>query len=89
MRLETDIGKAVKANRDAGKREPLRTISELADEFGFTKQRLGMALAKPGAPQPVFDGSKTYNIIKAKWFKPSEVRAWWRSNYADLQKPKS
>jgi hypothetical protein len=48
-----------------------------------------MALAKPGAPQPVFDGSKTYNIIKAKWFKPSEVRAWWRSNYADLQKPKS
>lgn len=80
MRLETDLGKAVKANRDAGKREPLRTISELAEEFGVTKQMLGMALAKPGAPQPVFDGSKTYNIIRAKWFKPSEVRAWWKGH---------
>lgn len=78
MKFEKSLGMLIKAQRDAGKREPLRTLSELAEEFGVTKEGLGRALAKPGAPQPVFDGRKTYNILKAKWFKPSEVRAWWK-----------
>ena len=89
MKFEKSLGMLMKAQRDAGKREPLRTLSELADEFGVSKWQFGRALAKPGAPQPVFDGQKRYNILRTKWFRPSEVRAWWKINYADLQKPKS
>lgn len=89
MKFEKSLGMLMKAQRDAGKREPLRTISEFADEFKVSKGELGKALLKPGAPKPVFDGNKRNYVLKAKWFKPSEVRAWWEINYADLQKPKS
>ena len=51
MKLEISLGMAYKAKRAAGRREPLRTVSELADEFGVTKEGLGKALAQPGAPQ--------------------------------------
>lgn len=78
MKFESSLGMAYKAKRAAGRREPLRTVSELADEFGVTKEGLGKALAQPGAPQPVFNGKQTRNALKAKWFKPSEVRAWWK-----------
>lgn len=77
MRLSNDFGSS-KTQRLAGRREPLKTVSELAEEFGITKQLLGHALAEPGAPLPVVDGKAARHALRAKWFKPSEVRAWWK-----------
>ena len=72
MKLEISLGMAYKAKRAAGRREPLRTVSELADESGVTKEGLERPSAA-GRAQPVFNGKQTRNALKAKWFKPSEV----------------
>ena len=60
------------------RREPLRTLTELAGELGISVVALGRALKEPGAPPPIFDGEKLRHTSRVKWFTPSEVRAWWR-----------
>jgi hypothetical protein len=57
-------------------REPLRTLAELADEFGITASALGKLLADSGAPKPVIDNRRNGSANKAKWYVPTEVRAW-------------
>lgn len=58
-------------------REPLRTLAELADEFGVSSSELGRALKEQGAPACVINGRKLSHAKKDQWFKGTEVRAWW------------
>lgn len=78
MKFNEGVYQAIGRIRKDGPREPLRTVTELAEEFGISKQALGMALAKPGAPSPVLDYRRKNVVLRAKWFRPSEVRAWWK-----------
>jgi hypothetical protein len=57
---------------------PLRTVTELAKEFGVTRHSLSGYLGnrKP-APKPVF--RHRYNT----WYDPEEVRKWWKNLIAE------
>jgi hypothetical protein len=59
-------------------REPLRTVTELAKDLGTSFQVLGRALQEPGAPQCAINNRRTSCALKARWYRPSEVRAWWK-----------
>ena len=51
---------------------PLRTITELAKEFGVTRHSLSAYIGKrKPAPEPVF--KHKHNT----WYDPKEVRGWW------------
>lgn len=59
-------------------RAPLRTLTELANEFGVPAKTLQTKLARiPGAPRPKLLGRN--NAHRATWYSPEEVRAWWGS----------
>lgn len=58
-------------------RKPLRNISELAEEFGISPQRLGAFMAQNPAPE-----HKMENVTKnrrTKWYDPVEMRTWWNA----------
>ncbi len=79
MKFNEGVYQAYWRNRKTGPREPLRTVAELAEELGLSKQSLGHKLAQPGAPLPVIDGKKASYSARSKWYRPSEVRAWWKA----------
>lgn len=77
-------------------REPLRTLKELAEEFGVTWQELAARMSHAArwhnvapAPQSVCrSGNRSYN--PQRYYKPSEMRAWWKQvKEAECQKPAS
>jgi len=58
--------------------KPLRTVAELAAEFGTTPQALGRLLAADeSAPKCLRDNSQTSARARHKWYDPVAVRAWW------------
>lgn len=59
------------------KMPPLRTVKELADEFGVSCGCLSGLLANDGAPKSTF--STRAGTTKATWFNPTEVRVWWKA----------
>lgn len=57
---------------------PLRTVTELAQEFGLTLRQLALLLGQDkDAPKPVFRHGCAAGA-RNTWYKPSEMRAWWR-----------
>ena len=60
--------------RKEGRRKPLRTLKELAEEFGMTKMALAATLTKLGGIKPILyaDGKNNRN----SWYEPNEVRAF-------------
>lgn len=67
--------------RNGGARKPLRSLRELADEFGVPHKTLQGKLARRAdAPKPVYrTGSGNAVSQQNTWYDPDEVRAWWRS----------
>ena len=63
------------ARRVGGCRPPLRTLNELADEFGVTSHRLGILLCQQSGPKPKF--VHTTGPHRAAWYEPIGVRTWW------------
>ena len=60
-------------------RKPLRTITELAQEFGVTVNQLAGCIGKDrNAPAYVFKNGQTVNGNKSTWYNPDELRAWWK-----------
>lgn len=68
--------------RNGGARKPLRSLRELAEEFGVPHKTLQAKLARcKDAPKPIYStGSSSSKTVSPKntWYDPDEVRAWWR-----------
>ena len=65
--------------RSGGARKPLRSLRELAEEFGVPHKTLQAKLARcKGAPKPVYStGDHKTASQRNTWYDPQEVRAWW------------
>jgi len=68
-----------------GGRKPLRTLSELAAEFGVTDKSLQASIIQdPEGPRPLYrTGGTVSSIMKTRrpisvWYDPDLVRAWWK-----------
>lgn len=62
-------------------RPPLRSLQELADEFGQPLQVLASIMSKdPAAPKPELDHST--HFARARYFNAAAVRAWWKARKA-------
>lgn len=61
--------------------KPLRTVSEIAEMLGITRQRLAHALKRDGAPAVAFTGAIAGHSVVGKnrvWYEPRAVIAWYR-----------
>lgn len=63
--------------RNYGHRPPLRTMGEMAEEFGVSARALSaLVWHDPNAPKPKYRvGSHTAS--KSTWIEPNALRAWW------------
>jgi len=56
-------------------RKPLRTLREMADEFGITPKALARYIYLRGGPQ---SHMKTKRLDTSNtWYEPGELRTWW------------
>lgn len=63
--------------RTGGRRAPLRTCTELAEELGTSPGILAKLMnADPNGPRPAMDNRGKANDQKV-WYAPAAVRAWW------------
>ena len=63
--------------RDEGARKPLRSLRELAEEFGVKWQSLHATMRHdPNSPSPRY--STGHRGVKNTWFDPDAVRKWWK-----------
>ena len=70
-------GQAFSRVRQNGPRKPLRTLAELADEFGVSWRTLNAMRLSHEGPNPILKtGSQSK---RATWFDPGEMRSWWAS----------
>lgn len=65
--------------RNGGARKPLRSLRELAEEFGVPHKTLQAKLARcKDAPKPLYStGYHKTTSQRNTWYDPQEVRAWW------------
>lgn len=63
------------------RRKPLRTLQELADEFGISAMSLGNRLRhdKDG-PKPRFNSKNSLGPLQT-WYDPQQVREWYKQRY--------
>ena len=59
------------------RRAPLRTVTELAQEFGLTLAQMRGRLRAADAPKPVMV-RRSQTAGQNTWYAPEEVRAWWK-----------
>lgn len=61
-------------------RPPLRTIGEMAEEFGLPKQTLAKAIAAdPAAPRRELRHVSSGDGLSADWYEPRALRRWWKA----------
>jgi hypothetical protein len=59
---------------------PLRTVTEMAQEFGLTLRQLSGYLGNAkDAPKPVFKHSGAAGH-RNTWYNPAEMREWWKGH---------
>lgn len=59
-------------------REPLRTFTEMCEEFGVTQGVLMSRMGNdPTAPKPITRSG--VHLKPQRYYKPSEMRKWWKS----------
>ena len=72
-----------------GPRKPLRTIKEMAAEFGTTRQTLAGYLAHHGGPVPKYVTGNSRIRTRNTWYDPDDLRAWWKDLQPKLEKSKA
>lgn len=60
-----------------GKRPPLRTFKEVAEDLGIAPQRLSVLIKHHNGPQPKIRSKGV--VASNNYYDPAEVRAWWNS----------
>lgn len=58
-----------------GRREPCRTLTEMAEEFGVSHGSLKKLMGTSGGPKPAFIAN---GPSRTRWYSPREMRRWWR-----------
>lgn len=68
--------------RSGGARKPLRSLRELAEEFGVPHKTLQAKLARcKDAPRPIYStGDSKTTSQRNTWYDPHAVRAWWAAH---------
>ena len=61
-----------------GYREPLRTLSEMADEFGVKAASLRTLIRYHKGPEPALCSRYKGGTTAVSWYLPSEMRKWWK-----------
>lgn len=65
--------------RPAGGGSPLRTVTELAEILGVSRQALGRALKNdPDAPKCKRSNRNSCAASRSDWYEPREVVRWYR-----------
>jgi hypothetical protein len=65
--------------RAGGGRKPLRSLKELAEEFGVKPQSLKMKMQHdPEGPKARYATGGNGTTPRNTWFEPEEVRRWWK-----------
>ena len=62
-------------SRKDGPRKPLRTLKEMAEEFGVTVNSLRALIGHHDGPKPVLKHDCT---VRNTWYDPAVLRAWWK-----------
>lgn len=65
-------------------RAPLRTLAEMAEEFGISVFALGQLLAKHDGPKAALDNRSSRN--RTSWYNPDEMRKWWAGRLDTVNK---
>ena len=76
MKKGLTINRHFFANVGKPAREPLRTVDELADEFGVTRAQLVALLRHRDGPEPKMKQNNK-RTTKHTWYSPTEMRRWW------------
>lgn len=71
--------------RTAKKMPPLRTASEMAEEFGMrsAQQLAGVMQASPVKPPEPIRRLRN-RTTHTTWYDPREMRAWWKAHCAAM-----
>lgn len=75
MKYDITDGRKFFANRGRP-RAPLRTITEMADEFGVSVGTLVALLRQRNGPSSVIQ-HKNKRSTGNTWYRPDELRQWW------------
>lgn len=80
IREGESIGEFMQRVKNGGRRKPLISLKEMADEFGVPFKSLQGILARAkGAPKPIFSsGGQKSSTPRNTWYDPQECRKWWR-----------
>lgn len=58
---------------ERGHRKPLRTINEMAEEFGVSVHVLASRIKNRNGPPSLKSGTTN----RAVWYEPNALRKWW------------
>ena len=65
--------------RNGGGRKPLRSLRELADEFGISVPALSATMRHdPNGPKARYFMGGGKRNTQNTWFDPDDVRKWWK-----------
>ena len=64
-----------RSSRGRAANKPLRTITEMAEEFVVERRVLASLLGHRGGPRPVMRVGTTQSN---SWYDPAAVRLWWK-----------
>ena len=58
--------------------KPMRTLPELAEEFGVNMHSLQADMQHHGGPKPPIKHGGNYMRSAVTYYDPDEVRKWWK-----------
>lgn len=61
------------------RRLPLRTVTEIAEMLGVSKNQMVIALRATDAPKPTMRSREFGHMNSRVWYEPGEVMRWWRA----------
>lgn len=71
-----------------GPRKPLRTIKEMAAEFGVSRCTLSAYIGHHNGPSAMYVSGSQYHRARNTWYDPDALRAWWAELQPKIEKTK-
>lgn len=70
-------------------RKPLRTIKEMAAEFGVSRSTLSAYIGHHNGPAAMYIAGSSHHRTKNTWYDPDVLRAWWKELQPKLEKSRA